>query len=712
MPNFVWSQIINLIFDKVRKLIYLLIMVLATFSCRVEDNPLLTNYNTPFNVPPFDRIESGHFMPAFEHAMEEHNEEINAIISNPEAPTFLNTIVAFDYSGYRLTEVQSIFFNLNSSDSNEELQEIARDVTPMLSAHSTGILLNKELFERIRAVNDQKDDFDLNSEDEKLLEETYKAFIRGGAALTDEQQERLREINQQISTLTLNFGDNIRDETNSFELVIDNEEDLAGLPADLIATAAEVASERGHDGNWVFTHHNPSVMPFLTYADNRELREKMKLTYINRCNNDNEFDNKENIRQLVNLRIERANLLGYPTHADFILEENMARTPERVNEFLEQLWTAAIEIARQETQDLQSMIDSEGGNFSLQPWDWRYYAEKVRKERYDLDEEESRPYFPMAYVIDGTFAVVNNLWGLQFVELHDVPKYHPDVQVFEVLDAGGAHLGILYMDNYNRPSKRGGAWMSSFRSQAVRDGQFIHPIITINCNFSRPTGDNPSLLTFDEYTTFFHEFGHALHGLMSDVNYGSLAGTSVPRDFVELPSQIMENWARHPEVMKMFARHYQTNEIIPDELIEKIVQAGHFNQGFATVEYLATAFLDMDYHTLEKQTEINPIEFENQSMDNIGLIPEIVPRWRSTYLSHIFAGGYSAGYYSYIWSGILDADAFEAFMETSLFDRATAQRFREEILERGGTSDPMEMFVNFRGREPEIGPLLKQRGLE
>jgi peptidyl-dipeptidase Dcp len=695
-----------------KKIIYFLIMVNFTFtSCREEENPLLTDYNTPFDVPPFERIESRHFIPAFESAMREHNSEIDAIAGNSETPDFENTIAALDYSGYRITEVNRIFSNLNSSHTNEDLQQIAREMTPRLSAHYTNLMLNMDLFERVRAVHDQKDDLGLNAEEKMLLDKTYKSFVRGGAALDDEKQQRLREINEKLSMLTLEFGDNIRDETNKFELVIDNREDLAGLPDDLIATASEVAKERGHEGKWVFTHHNPSVMPFLTYADNRELREKMKVTYINRCNNDNEYDNKDNIRQIVNLRVERANLLGYPTHADFILEENMAATPGRVNNFLGELWEAALPIARQEAEDLQSLIQRDGKDFRLMPWDWRYYAERLRKEKFDLDEEETRPYFSMNNVIEGTFMVINNLWGLEFVRLDDVPSYHPDVEVYQVLDNDGSHLGILYMDNYNRPSKRGGAWMSSFREQSVRNGEFIHPVITINCNFSRPSGDAPSLLTFDEYTTFFHEFGHALHGLMSDVTYETLSGTSVPRDFVELPSQIMENWARHPDVMTMFARHYRSGETIPRQLIDKITEAGHFNQGFATVEYLATAFLDMEYHTLEQEQDIQPIEFERESMDRIGLIPEIVPRWRSTYLSHIFSGGYSAGYYSYIWSGVLDADAFEAFLETSLFDKETAESYRTNILERGGTMDPMELYINFRGREPEIGPLLRQRGL-
>ncbi len=684
----------------------------AFSSARVEDNPLLTEYNTPFNLPPFESINSEHFIPAFEYAMQVHNEEIDAIVQNSEAPDFSNTIEALDRSGYRLTGIHSIFSNLNSSHTNEELQDIAREMTPKLSAHSSNIMLNMDLFARVKKVYEQIDKLNLNPEQEKLLEKTYKSFVRGGALLEGEKQGRLREINEKLSVLTLQFGDNIRDETNSFELVIDNREDLSGLPSDLVSTAAEVAKEKGYDGKWVFTHHNPSIMPFLTYADNRELRERMKTTYINRCNNDNEYDNKDIIRQIVNLRVEKANLLGYNSHADFVLEENMAKSPGRVNGFLQQLWEAALPVSKKEAYELQSMIFREGHNFRLMPWDWRYYAEKLRKEKFDLDEAETRPYFSMENVVKGTFMVVNKLWGLQFVRLDDVPKYHEDVEVYQVLDKDDSYMGILYIDNYNRPSKRGGAWMSSFRKQSVRDGEFIHPVITINCNFSRPAADAPSLLTFDEYTTFFHEFGHALHGLMSDCTYHTLSGTSVPRDFVELPSQVMENWARHPEVMKMLARHYETGEVIPDELIDKITEAGHFNQGFATVEYLATALLDMDYHTLKEKKDISPVEFETESMNEVGLIPEIVPRWRSTYLSHIFSGGYSAGYYSYIWSGVLDADAFEAFLETDLFDRETAESFRVNILERGGTRNPMDLYVNFRGREPEIGPLLRQRGLE
>jgi peptidyl-dipeptidase Dcp len=688
-------------------------MVNAAFTAlALADNPLLTRYYTPFNVPPFDKIESRHFIPAYEHAMQKHNKEIDAIAGNRQAPTYENTISALDYSGNLLEEVSLIFSNLNSAHTNDELQEIAREMTPRLSAHYSNISLNQDLFARIEKVYNQRENLSLNSEQKKLLEETYKSFVRGGAALKGQDRERLRQIDERLSVLILQFGENVRNEVNRYELVIDNKNDLAGLPSDLISTAADVARDRGHEGKWVFTHHNPSVMPFLTYAENRRLREEMKKTYINRNNNDNEFDNKEIIREVINLRIERANILGYDTHAHFVLEENMAGTPDRVNEFLSELWSAALPVAREEARELQSLITREGKDFRLMPWDWRFYAEKLRKEKYDLDEEETRPYFSMETVIEGTFMVVNRLWGLEFEKLEEVPRYHEDVEVYKVIDRDGSYIGILYMDNYNRPSKRGGAWMSAFRQQSVRDGEFMHPVITIVCNFSRPTADAPSLLTFDEYTTFFHEFGHALHGLMSDVTYRSLSGTSVPRDFVELPSQVMENWARHPDVMRMFARHYRTGEVIPDHLMERITAAGRFNQGFATVEYLATALLDMDYHTLTEKKDFHPVEFERKSMDRAGLIPEIVPRWRSTYLLHIFSHGYSAGYYSYIWSGVLDADAFEAFLETDLFDRETAESFRVNILEKGGTGDPMEMYVNFRGREPEIGPLLKQRGLD
>ncbi len=697
-------------------LIYLVLLVFVALSCeRPVENPFFSEYDTPFGVPPFDEIENQHFMPAIEKGIEEQDAEIKEIIANPEDPTFENTIEALEYSGDLLTRVTRVFFNYNSANISDEIQDLAKEISPKLSEHSNNIYLDLKLFERVNEVYTQKDELDLNAEQEMLLERTYKRFIRNGATIpVVEQRERFREINEKLSSLTLEFGQNVLAETNNFELHITDEDDLSGLPSSLIEAAADEAKERGYEEGWVFTLHNPSVKPFLTYADNRAKRMEMKLGYIMRGDNNNEYDNKEIIKEIVSLRNERANLLEYDNHAQFVLEDNMAQTPENVYDFLWELWDAALPMAKKEREQLQAMIDkTEDESFPLEPWDWRYYAEKVRKEKYDLDEEEIRPYFELDNVRDGIFMITEKLWGLTFEQRDDVPVYHEEATVYEVFDKDGSHIGLLYMDFHPRASKRGGAWMSSYRSQHIdKDGNFVHPIITIVCNFSRPTGDKPALLTFRETETFFHEFGHALHGLLSDVKYPSLAGTSVPRDFVELPSQIMENWINEPEVMQMVAKHYETGEPIPDELIDRMILSSHFNEGFATVEYLAASFLDMDYHTIEEDKDLNIHEFEEECIERIGLIPEIVFRYRSTYFNHIFSGGYSAGYYSYIWSGLLDADAFEAFRETGdFFHQPTAQSFRENILETGGTKEAMDMYINFRGKEPEIEPLLRQRGL-
>jgi peptidyl-dipeptidase Dcp len=544
-----------------------------------------------------------------------------------------------------------------------------------------------------------------------LLEKYYRDFVRGGANLDKEKKARLREINQELSLLTLKFGENILKENNRFELIIENKEDLEGLPQSVIDAAAETAKERGYKGKWVFTLHKPSMIPFLTYSAKRELREKIFKAYINRGNHNDELDNKKILLKIVALRLERAKLLGYKTHAHYVLEENMAKNPENVYKLLDKIWKPALERAKKEAEELQQMIYKEGKNFKLQPWDWWYYAEKLKKEKYDFDDSVLRPYFKLENVIKGVFYVANKLYGLQFVERNDIPKYHPDVRVFEVKDADGSHIGILYTDYFPRASKRGGAWMNSFRKQSKIGGKEIHPVITNNGNFSKPVGDKPSLLSIEEVLTLFHEFGHALHGLLSNCTYPTLSGTSVPRDFVELPSQIMENWALEPEVLKVYARHYKTGEVIPQELIEKLKKAKLFNQGFATVEYLAAAYLDMDWHTLTELNNIDPLKFEEESMKRIGLIPEIVVRYRSPYFRHIFSGGYSAGYYSYIWAEVLDADAFEAFKEKGIFDKETAQSFRKNILEKGGTEDPMILYKRFRGAEPKVEPLLKRRGL-
>lgn len=701
--------------------ITLLTVLLMTTACTKkteEVNPFMADYNTPFNVPPFDRISEKHYLPAFEEGMKKHNLEIQDIVNNAEEPTFKNTIEALEYSGRLLADVQFVFYNAYSSNTNDEIQNIATEIAPKLSLHADNIKLNAGLFERVNSVYAQKEDLDLNAEQRKLLEETYKGFVRSGAGLPEEKQNRLREINQELSVLTLKFGQNVLGETNKFKMIVDNEADLAGLPQSLIDVAAEKAAEEGLQGKWIFTLHNSSVMPFLGSADNRELRKVMQHAYINRGNNNNEYDNKETIGKIVNLRLERAKLLGYDNHAHYTLEETMVKNTETAMNFVRKVWDAATPIAKKEAGEMQTMIKSEGNDFKLAQWDWRYYAEKIRKEKYDLDEEQVRQYFELNTVRSGVFMVVNKLYGLQFKERTDIPKYHPDAQVFEVLEADNSHVGILYMDFHPRESKNSGAWMSSYRDQYIdRNGNYISPVITLVCNFTPPTSSMPSLLTYDEMTTFFHEFGHALHGLLSNVTYPSLSGTEVPRDFVELPSQIMENWANEPSVLITFAKHYQTEEPMPQELIDKIKAGSKFNQGFETVEFLASAFLDLEYHIINEPFADNKIKevagiIDQRTISRIGLIPEIYFRHGSTHFQHIFSGGYSAGYYSYIWSGLLDADAYEAFRETgNVFDQATAQSFRKNILEKGGSDDAMTMYINFRGKEPDIQPLLRQRGL-
>lgn len=674
-------------------------------------NPLLVEYDTPFNVPPFDKIKDEHFRPAYEEALKRHNVEIDSIVNNQEAPSFENTIVALENAGSLLTNVSRVFFNMNSANTNDTIQAIAKDLAPVLSAHNDNILLNNQLFARVKAVYEQKDGLSLDAEDNKLLEETYKSFVRAGANLSDEDKEQLKRINAELSVLTTQFGQNLLAETNAYELIVDNEADLAGLPEALKAAAADVAIAKGQEGKWVFTLQNPSLMPFLQYAENRELRKQMWDAYQMRGNNGNANDNKENLLKTANLRLEKAKLLGYSSHAAYVLEEAMAINPSNVYNLLDKLWKPAIAKAKVEAADIQKEIEAEGGTFTVQPYDWRYYAEKIRVKRFALNEEEIKPYFSLASVREGAFDVANKLWGLSFVALNNVPVYHEEVEVYEVKDKDGSHLGLLYADFFPRESKRGGAWMTSFRSQSTKDGERVAPIISIVCNFTKPVGDQPALLTFDEATTLFHEFGHALHGLLSNVKYQSLAGTAVSRDFVELPSQIMENWASDPEVLKSYAKHYQTGESIPDSLITKMENAGTFDQGFATTEYLAASLLDLDYHAATSPITGEVNVFEKTAMDKIGLIDAIIPRYRSTYFQHIFSGGYSAGYYAYIWAEVLDSDAFAAFKENGLYDQATAEAFRKHILERGGTGNAAEMYRAFRGKDPDPIHLMKKRGL-
>ena len=675
-------------------------------------NPLLEAFNTPYGVPPFDKIKEEHYLPAFEEAIKQHKKEIEKIVNNPDEPTFENTIEALDRSGELLRRVSAIFFNLLAANTNDKMQEIAKKVSPMLSAHEDEIYMNPKLFQRIKSVYEKREKLDLNTEQKTVLEKYYQDFVRGGANLDDQKKEELKKINQRLAVLTLKFGENVLKDKNSFVLVIDKKENLAGLPENVIAAAAELAKKKGYDGKWVFTVDKPSMIPFLTYANNRALREKIFKAYTHLGNNNNEFDNKAIIKEIVNLRIKKAHIMGYKTYADFALVRNMAKTPENVYKLMDEIWKPALKKAKEERDELQKLIYEEGENFKLQPWDWWYYAEKLRKKKYALDEEMLRPYFKLDNVRKGAFYVANKLYGITFVERDDLPKYHPDVKAFEVKDANGNTIGIYYADYFPRPGKRSGAWMDAFRKEAKINGKRIIPVVYNVTNFSKPVGDKPALLSLEEVLTLFHEFGHALHELLSQCTYYRVSGTNVPIDFVELPSQFMENWAVEPAVMKVYAKHYLTGEPIPDELIEKIHNARHFNQGFATTEYLAAAYLDMDWHTLSEPADWDVNKFEQESMKKIGLIPEIVVRYRSTYFQHIFAGGYAAGYYSYIWAEVLDADAFHAFKEHGLFDRETAEKFRKFIIEKGGSDDPMKLYVSFRGKKPSIEPLLERRGLK
>ncbi len=700
-----------------RKLLFLLVIGNAigcssdtqTTHEPMSDNPLLTPWDTPFGVPPFDKINDAHYQPAFMAAMAGHKAEIEAIINNPDEPTFANTIEALERSGATLGRVSRVFFAVHGANTNDNLKAVAKEMAPKLSAHEDDITLNAGLFKRVDAVYQQKDNLGLNPEQLRLLEETYKAFVRSGINLDTAAQTRLRAINSELASLAQQFGENLLQETNATKVLVTSKEDLGDLPASLVAAAAKEAENNGKKG-WMFTLQRPSINPFLQYSPNRELRKKLYMGYALRGDNDNGNDNKKILAKMAALRAERAHLKGYKTHADYILADNMAENPQRVYDFLDKVWAPALQVAIQERDDLQAMMQADGVEGKLAGWDWRYYTEKVRQARYNYDEEMMRPYFEFTAVREGVFMLANKLFGLTFEPIK-VPVWHPDQQVFEVKEADGSHLGVIYMDFFARESKRGGAWMNALRPQSKLEGA-VTPIVTNNFNFPPPTANSPSLLSFTEAQTLFHEFGHALHGLLSDVTYESLAGTNVPRDFVEFPSQVMENWMSEPEVLKRYAKHYQTGEVIPDELIEKITASGKFNQGFATVEYMAASYLDMAWHTLATTELQDARTFEQNEMGRIGLIEEIIPRYRSTYFNHIFGGdpSYSSGYYSYLWSEVLDADAFQAFKETSIFDQETARKYRH-MLSQGGTKPGMELYVEFRGREPEIEPLLRKRGL-
>ena len=695
-----------------KKALILGVMAMSLLACN-QTNPLLEQPNTPFGVPAFDKVKIEHYLPAFEEAIRQNKAEIDAIVNNEDAPTFENTIVALDRSGLLLDRVTGVFFNVLEADGNDEMNAIAEQVSPMLSELSDGIILNDALFQRVKAVYDEREQLGLNAEQMRLVTQTYKAFADNGANLPEDKKERLKEINQELSLLSLKFGNNVVAETNSDDVkrFITDEALLAGLPESAKAAAAEEAEAAGHPGEWLFTPKRTSFTPVLQYCENRELRKQLLMDYTMRGNHDNENDNKAVIIREMELRIERAKLFGYDNPADYILADCMAKNHQTVDAFLASVWAPSLEAAKREAAELQALLEQDLPGEKLQPWDWWFYAEKLRKAKYDLDEEELKPYFELNNVRKGAFGVATKLYGLQFEKLENMPVYNPEVEVFKVTEADGSLVGILYTDYFPRTGKRPGAWMNNILPQYIdAEGVDHRPVIINVGNFNKPTAGNPSLLSMDDVETLFHEFGHALHGLLSKAHYKSLSGTNTPRDFVELPSQFMENYAYEPEVLKTYAFHYETGEVIPDELIEKINKASAFNQGFVTTELLSASILDMDFHELTSAEGLDVNAFEAESLKKMGMIDEIIVRYRPTFYNHIFTTGYEAGYYSYTWSAVLDADAFAAFKETGdLFEAETAKRFRH-LLEQGGTRDAQELYLEFRGKEADPKYLLIRKG--
>jgi len=697
---------------KTNKVFLLSCIVMSVLACN-QTNPLLDQPNTPFGVPAFDQVKLEHYLPAFEKAIAEQKAEVEAIVNNPDEPTFENTIVALDRTGLLLDRVQGVFFNVLEADGNDEMNAIAEQVSPMLSELSDGIILNEELFKRVKFVYEQREQLGLNPEQMRLVTETYRSFADNGANLPEDKKDRLKEINQELALLSLKFGNNVVAETNSDDVkrFVTDEALLAGLPESAKAAAAEEAETAGHPGEWLFTPKRTSFTPVLQYCENRELRKQLLMDYTTRGNRGNENDNKAVIIREMELRIEKAQLFGYDNPADYILADCMAKNHQTVDAFLQSVWAPSLEAAKREAVELQKLLDEDLPGEALQPWDWWYYAEKLRKAKYALDEEEIKPYFELNNVRKGAFGVATKLYGLQFEPLKDMPVYNQEVEVFKVMDADGSLIGILYTDYFPRAGKRPGAWMNNILPQYIdAEGVDHRPVIINVGNFNKPTAGNPSLLSMDDVETLFHEFGHALHGLLSKAHYKSLSGTNTPRDFVELPSQFMENYAYEPEVLKTYAFHYQTGEVIPDSLIAKINAAGKFNQGFVTTELLSASILDMDFHELTTAEGLDVNAFEKASLEKMGMIDEIIVRYRPTFYNHIFTTGYEAGYYSYTWAAVLDADAFAAFKETgNLFEPETAKRFRH-LLEQGGTRDAQELYLEFRGKEADPKNLLRRKG--
>lgn len=674
------------------------------------DNPLLQDFNTPFETPPFEDIKNAHYLPAFKQAMKQGRSEINAIIHQKEAPTFANTIEALEHSGKLLNRISSIFFNLNAAETSDSIQAIAREVSPLLSEYSNDIALNETLFERVKSVYDKKESLQLTPEQNMLLEDTYKGFVRQGALLSGEAKKRYREVTSELAQLSLLFGENVLAETNDYQLHITNKDDLSGIPTQFVESAAALAKSEEKEG-WIFTLQAPSYIPFMQYADNRELREQLFKAYAMRSNNNNERDNKENVLKLAHLRLEKARLLGYESHADYVLEERMAKSPETVNSFIDELFEKAFEFAQRDVKEVADFAKSQGFKEELQRWDFSYYSDKLKTSRFNLTDEMIRPYFQLEKVKAGIFNLTERLYGLTYSRNTDIQLYHPDVEAYEVFDEDGSHLAVLYLDFFPRSTKQGGAWMTSFREQYKEGGKNIRPHISIVCNFTPPSENLPSLLTFSEVTTFLHEFGHALHGILSEVTYESQSGTSVYRDFVELPSQIMENWATQEEWLNNVAVHYETNESIPSEMVKNIIDSDQFMSGYFTVRQLSFGMTDMAWHTITDSIKTDVVEFEKIAMEKTELFPEVVGTAMSPAFSHIFNGGYAAGYYGYKWAEVLDADAFSLFKENGIYDKTVAASFRHNILSKGGTEHPMTLYINFRGSEPTNEALLVRSGL-
>ncbi|WP_194973797.1 M3 family metallopeptidase [Aquiflexum lacus] len=673
-------------------------------------NPLLEKFNTPFDTPPFHLIKNEHFLPAIQDAIISAKNDIEAIKSEP-LPSFENTIAALDRAGDRLNVVSAIFFNLNSAETNDEIQVLAREISPLLTAHSNDVLLDEELFDRIKLIYTQKDQLKLDEEQETLLEKTHKAFVRNGAQLDQTKKNRLREIDKELSQIGLKFGENVLAETNQYELIIENEADLSGLPDAVIEAAVQTAEEKGKVGKWVFTLAYPSYIPFMMYADSRALRREIFIAYNTKCSKGDQLDNQQHIKDMIRLKTERAALLGYKNFSDFVLEERMAKSGPEVIDFLSNLLQKSKPKAQKEVEELAQFAKDLDNLDQLERWDFSYYSEKLKKQKYEVDDELLRPFFKLENVIEGVFTTAEKLYGLKFVINKDIPVYHPEVNAYEVRDRKGNHISVFYADFFPRAGKRNGAWMTSFRGQKVIDGKDKRPHVSIVCNFTKPTKTKPSLLTFNEVTTLFHEFGHALHGMLAKGTYESLSGTSVYWDFVELPSQIFENWCYEKECLDLFAKHYESGEPISEDLIKKIKNASNFHQGYQTVRQISLGMLDMAYHSTEPSLIQDISIFEKEVMEATNLLPEVSGTLMSTSFSHIFQGGYAAGYYSYKWAEVLDADAFELFLEKGIFDQETATSFMENILSAGGRVHPSILYRRFRGREPKPEALLKRAGL-